>query len=58
MESAQREWETAHPGVTLNLRLTQLDGCLAFPMPDEEEAQIRVAFAKQQRSGDAEEASK
>ena len=58
MESAQREWETTHPGITPNLHLIRLDGCLAFPMPDEEEAQIRAAFAKRRRSGNAEEANK
>ena len=50
MESAQRGWDVEHPGVTLDLRLIQLDGCIADFMPEDREEEIRAAFANWRKS--------
>ena len=50
MESAQRDWEATHPGVSLEPQLIQLDGCIADAMPEEREAEIRAAFARSRES--------
>ncbi len=53
MESAQREWQATDPGTGPNLHLTQLDSCIASPMPEDSEAQIRAAFDKRRKSEEA-----
>lgn len=50
LESEVREWEASHAGVTLDPYLNRLDGCIASPMPEDEEAQIRAAFAHWRKS--------
>lgn len=53
MEAAQRDWEATHPGVTLRLRLQQLDGCIGSDMPEDREAEIRAAYADREKSPEA-----
>ena len=50
MEAAQRDWEAAHPEVSLDTHLIQLDGCIADSMPEEREAEVRAAFARWRES--------